>query len=272
MTRTAKLHWSEGRRPGDVLWVTLCGQLVVECATLPDEVTCKKCAKKLKSMQLDTSAEEYVLAVSRGAIREFIPPQPLLDPASDLPIVSPFTWPTIKSRHHWCAHCAVCSWFNEIEADHNASPWKKRHRLSSERHRWPSVNAALEWYVGIRAEGYTVATLGEALAKIGKLGTVIRSNGGTQRAQEEADDAHAIDQALSRCFVEPNKRGLTRQERLYILLETASGRKPHLVAASLREYNSKVAGLTGPMVAAVAADGRWTCYETLRACKMVPRR
>jgi hypothetical protein len=134
------------------------------------------------------------------------------------------------------------------------------------------VNSCLEWYVNIRADGFTVATLGEALAKIGKLGTIIRSSGNNPKAQEEADDAHAVDRALARCYLTPSKRGLTRQERLYALFATAQGRKPHIIAAELRANNHAILGLTGPMVAGIAADGRWACYESLRACKLVPRR
>lgn len=272
MTRSAKLHWSDGRRPGDVLWVTLCGQLVTETAIDPDDVTCKLCQRKIQAKAPDTRAAEYVQAVSTGKLRVFAPPPPVVDPDSSLPFVTPETWPTIKSRHHWCAHCPTCSWFNEIEADHNASPWKKRHRLAKESYRWPSVNACIEWYLHIRADGFTVATLGEALAKIGKLGTVIRSSGTGQRSQEEADDAHAVERALSQCYLSPSKRGLSRQERLYILFETARGRKPHMIAADVRRNNAEIVKLTGPMVAGIAADGRWTCYETLRQCKLVPRR
>jgi hypothetical protein len=246
--------------------------LVPEVAELPTDVTCKLCKRHLSKLQPDTRVAEYVDAVVTGKIREFVPPPPIIDPESDLPFVSPFTWPTLKRKHHWCVHCPTCSWFNEIEADHNASPWKRHHRLDSERHRWPSVNAALEWYVTLRADGYTVATMGEALAKIGKLGALIRAGGNTQRAQEEADDAHAIDRALNQCYRANSKRGLSRSERLYMLFETARGRKAHLIASDLRHNNRAITALTGPMVAGIAADGRWACYEELRECRLVPRR
>jgi ribosomal protein L32 len=259
-------------RPGDVLWVTLCGQLVVETALDPADVTCKLCQRKIRQREPDLQVIEYVSAVATGKLRSFSPPPPVCDPQSGLPFVTPDTWTTIKNRHHWCSYCPTCSWFNEIEADHNASPWKKRHRLAKEHHRWPSVNACIEWYATIRADGFTVPTLGEALAKIGKLGTVIRSSGSDPRAQAEADDAHTVEQALAQCYQLESKRGLTRSERLYMLFQIARGQKPHVIAIDLRQNNPAVLGLTGPMVSGIAADGRWTVYEFLRTRKLVPRR
>lgn len=252
--------------------MTLCGQLVPITAEAPEEVTCKICLKKIAKARPDTSANEYVEDVlHRREPIEFAPPPSLVDPLSDLPFVSPFTWTTLKDRHHWCASCPTCSWFNKLEAEAAAAPWKKKH-FSGERTRWSSVNAALRWYVELRGNGFSVGTIGEALVRIGKLGAIIRGSGQGSAAIEEADDAHTIETSLASCYQSISRRGLSRDERLFALFSVAIGEKPHEVARKLRERSELVENLTGPMVSAIAVDGRWTIYQSLRERKLVPER
>lgn len=269
---TPKLHWSEGKQDTDLLWVTLCGWLTAEVAPTPADVTCKKCKRALVDYQPD-GATNYVDAVlTTRAPREFSPPPALIDPVSDLPFVSVFTWPVLKDQHHWCGHCPTCVWFTQMKALDAAAPWKKQHRLGTEHHRWSSVPAALEWYAHVRATGYAVATIGEVIAKLGKLGALIRSNNGGNRSIDEAEDAVVIEQALDRCYLVPSPRGLSRGERYYALFASAGGDKSHNIARDIRERNPLQTGLTGPMVSAVVIDGRLTVYEHLRQRDMVPPR
>jgi hypothetical protein len=275
----AKLHWSEGRRPGDTLWVTLCGQLVVETATLPENVTCKRCKGKLLDIVPDTRAAEYVAAVfetrpeHRYDHSMFAEPQPLIDPISSLPVISRFTWNTVKDRRHWCGRCDVCIWFVHIEADAAARPWVKTHGISN--YRWASVAHALEWYAQLRLDGYSMGTLGEVLDKLGRLGTKISTHGsaGQQKALEQAQDAVIVERAINACYLGPSKRLMSRAERLYCLLETTiRGTKSHIVARQIREANPYSGTVTGPVVAQIARDGRWTIYEILRQLDMIPPR
>lgn len=273
MASVAKIHWSEGRRDDDVLWVTLCGGLAVEVADRPDDVTCKKCLKKIRKMRPDTGAHEYVESVlHRRAPIEFAEAPALVDPLSGLPFVSPFIWGTIKDPQHWCAHCPACSWFNQLEADANAAPWKKQHSVIAERTRWRSVNEALRWYTGLRSGGYTQSTIGDALMRIGTLGAVIRGNATGSSAIDEADDAHTVEGALAGAYTGISRRGLSRGERLWVLFEVALGAKPHEVAAKMVASSALIDNFTGPMASAVATDGRWVVYQYLRERGMVPER
>ena len=267
----SKLHWSEGRQPGDVLWQTLCGQLVVETATNPVDVTCRKCKKHLRATRpSNASAAHYVAELWSKPVRELAPAPPMLDPLSGLPVLSPLTWHVVKDRRHWCGHCPTCVWFTQIKADAAASPWKKRHRLDSERHRWPSVSAALEWYAQQRTDGYAISA--QNVSRIGKLGTIV--SGGDRpdgKLIQEADDAHAIEQALSKCYLEHSKRGLSREARLFALFRVVTGAKPHEVARQLVAMKVAVT-LSGPIVSGVVAAGKQVLYEQLRSRGMIPRR
>jgi len=276
-----KLHWSEGRQPGDALWQTLCGQLMPEVATLPSEVTCKKCRKLVKTLHVNPEPALYVdglfkpRTLTEYEMREYAPPRPLFDSLSGLPEVTQFTWNAIKDPHHWCMSCPTCLWFSELQAEAEAKPWAKRHRTSLTSYRWPSVTAALEWYVTLRMDGYSMGTSAEAMAKLGKLGTVIRAGGNKQKAIDEADDAATMDGALAKCYTGISRRGLSRSERLYCLFATIVGRPPkkaHEVASEIRRQNAGVQVLTGPMVAAVATKGRFAVFEYLRERGMVPPR
>ena len=276
-----KLHWSEGRQPGDVLWVTLCGQLMPEIATLPSDVTCKRCRQLLKTIHVNAAPALYVEAVFKQGplteyeVQESPPPRPLFDALSGLPEVTQFTWRAIKDPHHWCMSCPTCLWFSELQAEAKAKPWAKQHRLSFRTYRWPSVTAALEWYVTLRTDGYSMGTSAEAMAKLGQLGTVIRAGGNKQKAIDEADDAATMDAALTQCYRGISRRGLSRGERLYCLFATIVGRPPkkaHEVAGEIRRQNPGITVLTGPMVAAVATKGRFAVFEYLRERGMVPPR
>ena len=276
-----RVHWSRGRAPGDVFFVTLCGQMESEPAAFPEHVTCLKCKKLLRDLHPDTSAASYVQSVfevrltSEYEPMEFKPLPPLFDPMSDLPMVTQSTWSAIKDRTHWCMSCPTCLWFSELKADAEANPWRKHHGPGQVTFRWPSVTAALEWFVALRMDGFSMGAIGDALANLGKLGAVIRSGGSMQRAVEEADDALAIDSALSECYLERSRRGLSRAERLYCLFATIVGRppmKPHEVAAELRRRNEALVVLSGPMVSAVASQGRSVVLEYLSERGMVPPR
>lgn len=279
----AKLHWSEGKRPGDTLWVTLCGQLEVAVANRPDDVTCKKCLRTLRDMQPRTDAADYVdtllddeypRPVAEYRRDEWTEPPPLFDPISGLPAVSRETWPTLRSRHHYCARCPVCVYFIELEADAHARPWAKRHAETSG-FRWVSAAHALEWFYHVRLDGYSMGTLGEALSKLGRLGTRVTSSGSgdQQKAFEEAQDAVLVERALGQCYQGRSRRGLSRSDRFRCLFGvTVFGEKPHVVARKLRETDPANATLTGPSVSQIAARGRDEVYWYLRQFELVPRR
>lgn len=273
----AKIHWSEGKAPGDVVYVTLCGRLEPSPAVTVDLVTCLVCKRKLLDLVPDQSAAHYVGGVfgrSTGFDPEALePPPPLFDPISDLPVLSPETWHMFKRRHHRCADCMMCRHFIEIEVENHCKPWVKRHRLDSEGFRWPSVTAALEWYHGVRRDGFSQGTAAESLEKLAKLGVSVRVGGNKVRALEEADDAHAIDVALGLCYLGDSERGLSRAERLYCLFAVSLDvGRPHEVARTIRDENPRVENLTGPMVTGVVRSGKDVVYEQLRIRGFVPPR
>jgi hypothetical protein len=233
----------------------------------------------------DTKAADYVngllddryprpVTEYRGA-ESWSEPEPLLDMVSGLPVVSRETWITLRDPHHYCARCPICVWFISIEADANARPWQKRHFVREGDYRWASVGHALEWFYLLRLDGYAMGTLGEALAKLGRLGTRIMVGGkhDHQKAIEQAQDAILVERALGTCYQGRSRRGLSRAERMYCLFETTARSQPaHKVAKQLRERNPEIEVLTGPAVAQIAAKGRDEVYWSLRACEAIPRR
>lgn len=262
-----KLHWSEGREAGDIMWVTLCGQMVAEVALAPDEVTCKLCQRRLaEAKPSNADAAEYLFRLTRGRA-SFSPPPPLVDPISDLPFLTPMTWRVANDRHHWCGDCAVCRWFTRMAAEHNARPWQKLYGTGRAA-RFHSTFQALEWFVQYRLASPGVQA--QDVSRIGKLGTIV--SGGDRkdaRAIQEADDAHTIERALDTLYRSESTRGLSREVRLVALLEVATGRKPHTVARRLVAEVEGVERLTGPMVAAIATDGKYAAFEFLKPRGMV---
>ena len=250
------------------MWVTLCGRLAVEVATRPDDVTCKLCLKRLaRNKPSNADSAQYVEAVWGRRVIEFSPPPPIIDPLSDLPFLSPAVWITLRDRHHWCGHCAVCVWFTEMEALAHASPWQKRHGVKRAE-RFPSVKRAVEWYLERRLPGSPLKA--QDPSRIGRLGTLIQG-GVAADSMADSDTLHTIEVALDWAYRKPCPRGLTRNERLSMLFGASRGVKAHVIANMLQEQNPAIEKLTGPIVAAYIRDGEWTVYEGLRERGMVVR-
>lgn len=281
-----RVHWSEGRDPGAVFAVTLCGQMETDehLAAVPEGVTCKKCLVRLRDMIPNDDVGRYVSEVFETRVvteydrGHYPPPPPLIDPLTELPVLNPYTWSDYKLGDR-ASSGPVWRWFIDVQAEAHARPWAKRHRLDSERYRWPSVTAALEWLARLRTDGYPMGSLSQQLVNIGRLGTVVgvRGDGQEHKALVAANDAHAIDLALATLYRDPSKWGLSRRERLWLMFQVAVGLNPvgaalapHTAAQALRDATDGRIRLTGPRVSAVVREGKLGVYEQLRGMGLLP--
>lgn len=272
-----KTHWAEAANPTDVLQLTLCGRLEPVVAMSPDDVTCHVCKARLPGLATahQSIAEAVEVAFSPRPVTEYelrpqSPPPPLFDPLTGLPSVTRENWRSLRCR---CQSCPTCRHFLQLAAEATARPWQKTHRPHNT-YRWTSVTAALEWYADIEQLGYPETGLGEVLIRLGKLGCVVRGGDRETQALRAAWDHLALDQALAACYRGPSGRGLSRSERLYVLFSVCVGqyqagqrapRKAHAVAEDLNHHN-----LTGPMVTAIAAEGRRTVRAELQTRELLP--
>lgn len=172
------------------MFETICGQLVTARDRTDDPmfVTCKRCAKKLEKQR--TNLQHVVveaLVESEGS--------GLFDIESGLPVL---TAQTYKRRSCTCGTCDVCRYFAAIERERFIAPWRESKGAKREKTwRWPNINAALSWYADTCDDGFHVGSLGEALARLGRIGATIQTSGkGDPQAIRDADDRVAVEKAL----------------------------------------------------------------------------
>lgn len=134
------------------------------------------------------------------------------DAADDAPAIQPFVidahrWQAIRDRCG-CGSCEVCRFLTQLAAEAHSDPWRATLRARAEKRttRWASIGAALEAYVGHKADGYPVKGWGGTLEVTRMYGTFLQ--GGTvgtaapQRAAHDVADMHRVLRSVARdCVV-----------------------------------------------------------------------
>lgn len=178
-----------------MLWQTLCGDLVATDRRTDrgEWVDCKKCKRKLQQQEVGSRVGPALLPLA-AAVEVLRDIAPLIDPDSGLPVLTPSTY---RKRDCRCGKCPVCRHESEILRGWFIAPWREPPATERPKWRWPSVNAALEWYADLWEDGYPQKSLGEALSRIGQMGATIQSSAsGDSRAIQDADDQAQLEIAL----------------------------------------------------------------------------
>lgn len=122
-----------------------------------------------------------------------------------LPFVSFETWAMIRNGctgQHNPTSCPACAYYRQVDRDHYAAPWLKRHRVQVlERPRWASAEEALRYFVAVTMDGYPSLSMAATLLAYNELGcwasTGQRKGNAAERA---ADDVALVERALRWAF------------------------------------------------------------------------
>jgi hypothetical protein len=274
--KMAKLHWAEGKQPGDVLYKALCGWLVPVVAQIHENVTCKDCSRilcaRLSSSEIPNSCfVANVPFVPRPVIdwREVfsgIDARPLIDEKTGFPFIKQRVISALRCS---CHRCETCRGFLDIERMPSDNPWKDGKRIQRE-FRWPNVASALEWFIDLSSSGYPTKSVSETLSQLGIVGALIRTtNAGQSTATIRAAEDHVeVERALS---------SIGSVEKQIITLARTVGKR--VLSKKMRSVRrepvpSKILGEVFAMseneVLSTAKRGRLMVYQYLRPRGFIP--
>lgn len=270
-----KRHWGD-REPGDLLYVTLCGHMAPEVAPTPQDVTCKRCQKRIEQGVTDARLRAYA-AVELAS--QYPQPMPSRAPSAPERPLPPLVMP--QPRLHLqryarcpCGMCESCLHFNQIEADYAGRLRRVAHRTKGARYRFGNVRLALEWYFdlieddGLRRYGSPLGTMGERVqGRVSELAPLERI----------AWYSAGVQAGLDLCYRLPSKRGLTRADRLAILYACEVGPREKTKRGAIQRQpmdKHKVAetmghGLDASSVGEIGQEGVETVYRALRVRELV---